>query len=331
MSSSPAIPDLVAAPYPDRPMERDDWILAHRPERNRLDPFRPYAYLVEEEPGPDRAVLPVATVFLTNRECPWRCVMCDLWRNTLAGTTPAGAVSAQIDFALARLAPARAIKLYNAGSFFDPRAISPADYQAIAERVRSFERVVVECHPALIGDAVLRFRDLLGGAQLEVAMGLETAHPGVLERLNKRTTLGQFRSAAEFLRTHKIGLRVFILVQPPFMPPEESLIWAERSLEFAFDCGATATTLIPTRGGNGAMEALAATGDFTPPALATLESAVAYGLSLNRERVFSDVWDLPRPMDCPACRDARITRLRTMNLAQSVVPPVACVICGGSA
>ena len=357
MPASPAIPDLVATPYPDRPSERDEWILAHRPERNVLDPFRPYAHFLEEEPSPSGEIVPVATIFLTNRECPWRCAMCDLWRNTLATATPPGAIPAQIDFALTELSTtasaqqksyhperraqrevegpafsfARALKLYNAGSFFDPRAIPPADYPAIAGRIRSFERIIVECHPALIGDKVLRFRDLLNGAQLEVAMGLETAHPGVLEKLNKRLTLGLFQSAADFLRAHSIDLRVFILVQPPFMDPGESLDWAERSLDFAFDCGATAATLIPTRGSNGAMEALAASGDFTAPALAPLEAAVSYGLNLRRGRVFSDLWDLPRPIDCPRCRDARITRLRNMNRLQAAAPPVACASCGGSA
>ena len=72
MSASPAIPDLLAAPYPDRSSDRDLWVLAHRPERNRLNPFRPYAYLVEEEPDSTGAILSVATVFLTNRDCPWR-------------------------------------------------------------------------------------------------------------------------------------------------------------------------------------------------------------------------------------------------------------------
>jgi hypothetical protein len=331
MPVSPVTPALNAVSYPDRSSERDSWILAHRPERNTLDPFRPYAYLIEEEPDSTGVILPVATIFLTNRECPWRCVMCDLWRNTLATATPPGAIPAQIDFALTQLAPARAIKLYNAGSFFDPRAIPATDYPAIADRFRGFERVIVESHPALINDAVLRFRDLLGTAQLEVAMGLETAHPAVLEKLNKRVTLSQFRAAAEFLRSHNIALRVFILVQPPFMRADESLYWAERSLDFAFDCGATAATLIPTRGGNGAMEALAASGDFTPPSLATLEAAVGYGLSLRRGRVFSDLWDLPRPIDCPHCRAARVERLRAINLSQAPAPPIPCAACGGSA
>jgi uncharacterized Fe-S cluster-containing MiaB family protein len=78
------------------------------------------------------AVVPVATIFLTNRECPWRCLMCDLWRNTLVDSVPAGAIPEQIEFALRQLPPARHIKLYNSGSFFDRRAIPPEDFPAIA-------------------------------------------------------------------------------------------------------------------------------------------------------------------------------------------------------
>ena len=329
MPPIPASPPREPSASPPSPAGRDAWVLDLRSlaVRNTLDPWRPSAFLIEEEPTDSGAIVPVATIFLTNRECPWRCVMCDLWRNTLAESTPPGAIPAQIEFALGQLSQAGHIKLYNAGSFFDPRAIPPEDHLAIADLVRPFDRVIVESHPALINDAVLHFRDLLSG-QLEVAMGLETAHPAVLEKLNKRLTIDQFRSAAAFLHTNGIALRVFILVQPPFMAPEESLHWASRSLDLAFDCGAAAATLIPTRAGNGAMEALTASGDFTPPPLVVLESAVDYGLALHRGRVFSDLWDLPRPFDCSHCRDARVARLRGLNLSQTPRPRIACSHCG---
>ena len=70
----------------------------------------------------------------------------------------------------------------------------------------------MECHPALVGDDCLRFRDRLRG-RLEVAMGLETVHPQILDKLNKRMTLDQFAAAADRLRTNGIDLRVFILRQ----------------------------------------------------------------------------------------------------------------------
>ena len=319
----------MPTPYPVIGLERDEWILARRPQRNALDPLRPYAFFVEDEYSADRETVAVATIFLTNRECPWRCLMCDLWRNTLTEAVPAGAIRAQITYALQRLPVARQVKLYNSGSFFDPQAIPLADYEHIANQVSRFERVIVESHPALIGNNCFRFRDRLTG-RLEVAVGLETVHPEILARLNKRMTTEQFASAAGLLQRENVDLRVFILVKPPFMKEDEALEWAARSLNFAFDCGATAVTLIPTRAGNGAMEELASMGEFSPPRLATLESAVAYGLGLHRGRVFAEVWEPNAAGACANCYDARISRLRAMNLAQSVLAKISCTNCGVS-
>lgn len=254
--------------------------------------------------------------------------MCDLWRNTLLEEVPEGAIPAQIDYALARLPPAREIKLYNSGSFFDPHAIPRSDYPAIAGRVTSFERVIVESHPALV-ERALDFRDLIAG-HLEVAMGLETVHPDILSRLNKRMTLEQFSGAAEWLRKHEIDFRAFILIKPPFMNDAEALEWADRSLDFAFDRGATAASLIATRGGNGAMDELQRNGEFSPPQLKTIEAAARYGLSLKRGRVFVDLWDLQTSRACQRCYAARVSRLGEMNLRQSCLPPVSCGRCGGS-
>jgi radical SAM enzyme (TIGR01210 family) len=219
------------------------------------------------------------------------------------------------------------LKLYNSGSFFDPHAIPPEDYAAIAARASRFDRLIVENHPALIGDSCLHFRDLLG-CDLEVAMGLETAHPEVLAKLNKRMTLDQFSKAANFLRRHGIDVRVFILVQPPYMAPAEALAWAQRGLDFAMENGATAVTLIPTRAGNGAMETLIKSGDFTAPALHTLESAVEYGLSLKAGRVFADLWGLRE--SCSRCHAQRATRLQQMNLRQVSLDRISCARCFGA-
>ena len=318
-----------AASYPRSAAERDRGILSRRGARNPVESSRPYAFLVEEERAESGEVVPVATIFLTNRECPWRCLMCDLWKNTLAGTVPAGAIPAQIDFALAQLPPSRQIKLYNSGSFFDPRAIPPGDYPAIAERVRAFERVIVECHPSLVGESALRFRELISG-KLEVAMGLETVHPEVLPKLNKRMTLDQFSRSAGFLRQHDIALRVFVLVKPPFLDEAEALEWAGRSVDFAFDSGASVVSLIPTRLGNGALETLASRREFAPPKLATFEAAFDYAVGLRRGRVFADTWDLERFSNCPACFAARRERLARINLSQEPEAQVACDACAES-
>jgi len=316
----------LSSRYPATNLERDRWILERRPARANLDPQRPYLFFVEQEFSAAGEILPVATIFLTNRECPWRCVMCDLWRNTLTTSVAPGAIPAQIDFALAQHPVARVLKLYNSGSFFDARAIPVEDYAAIAGRANNFERLIVENHPALVDDDCLRFRDGLK-CRFEIAMGLETVHPDILPKLNKRMTLEQFSTAATFLRAYDIDLRVFVLVQPPFMQPHEAVFWAQRSVDFAFDCGATAVTLIPTRGGNGAMEVLAGNQQFSPPRLESLEASFSYGLGLKRGRVFADLWDAERISSCPVCRNPRIVRLRQMNLSQINLAPVRCQSC----
>lgn len=333
------MPDLD---LPQTSAERDRWVLARRGPRNRVDPSRAYAAILEHECADDGTCLPTATLFLTNRECPWRCVMCDLWKNTLETTVPVGSIPSQIEAALRELGPEaaaspnRQIKLYNSGSFFDPGAIPIADHPVIAEQVAGYRRVVVECHPALVGDRVVRFQSSLASAadraqqpppELEVAIGLETVNPGALERLNKRMTVEDFRRAAAFLREHRVSLRVFLLVQPPFLDEELGAEWLRRSMVEAFDAGATVVSLIPTRLGSGALDHLAQAGQFCEPRLEALESALDYGLGLRRGRAFADLWDLERFSRCPECFPARRERLAAMNHRQTLLGRIVCDHC----
>lgn len=300
-------------------------IVAARGKKRPVTADRPYAWLAEREPGPGGVLKRIATVFLTNRECPFRCVMCDLWRNTTDVTVPRGAIPRQIDFALERLPQADWIKLYNSGNFFDAKAIPPADDSAIIDRIQSFERVVVENHPRLCGERCLAFARQLR-PELEVAMGLETADPAVLQRLNKNMTRDDFRRAAGWLRDHGLGVRGFILVQPPFVSADQARDLALQSVQFAFDCGVQCCALVPTRGGNGIMEELAARGEFTPPTLRLLEEVFAAALTLAAadRRVLLDVWDADRWGNCTMCRQQRSARLAEMNLTQRVLPPITC-------
>jgi archaeosine synthase beta-subunit len=314
------------------------WIRSLRQPRLPIDPDEPLGQFWEEERTPDGGTVPALTVFLTGAECPFTCVFCDLWRETLDGPTPPGALPAQLRKALAAAGPlppveARAaLKLYNASNFFEPRAVPPGDETAILELARPFARVTVECHPRIIcerGDRCLLFARRLAG-RLEVAMGLETIHPEALPRLNKGMTLDDFDRAAETLRQAGIALRAFVLVSPPFVPPAEAVDWAVRSAAYAFERGAERVTLIPVRGGNGALEALRDSGDFTPPRLDQLEEALERCLALDGIAT-ADLWDARRFPDCLRCTDARLIRLDRMNRTGRAEERVECAICGGGA
>ena len=301
-------------------------ILQARSAKNLVDPRRPYAYLVEDECTADGAVESVATIFLTNRECPFRCLMCDLWQNTTDETVPVGAIPEQIEFALSRLPPAKHIKLYNSGNFFDPRAIPPADYDTILSQVKSFDSVIVENHPRFCNDACLQFGRQVAG-EFEVAIGLETMHPQVLPMLNKQMTTGDFTEAVAKLKRVGIHSRAFILLKPPSMNEIDGIVWAVRSAKFAFGFGVRCCSIIPTRGGNGIMERAAEKGVFEPPKLRSMELVLAELIRLGRGRVFMDLWDAGKFSECEHCCGDRIERMQQMNLQQVVIPEVACDHC----
>lgn len=326
--------------FPEEASARDRFVLERRGARTRPDPWIAPRMAVEEERAADGCIRPVVTLFLAGKECPWRCTMCDLWRHTMETDTPQGAIPRQIESTWPRRpGECTTVKLYNAGSFFDPHAVPDDDYVPIVNALPGVRHVIVESHPSLIGLRTLRLRDLLrtravdaaGPATLEVAMGLETCHPGALERLNKRMTTTDFVRAADRLRENDIARRVFLLIGPPFVPAGEQDEWLLRSIETAVACGATAVSLIPTRAGNGALEALADDAGFVEPELGDVERSFELALGRvagSQTRVFADVWDLQRFIRCPSCASEREARLQMMNRTQTVAPPVACGDCG---
>lgn len=307
----------------DLPGIGDQWIREQRGDKKIPDPFRPYKFFSEKERTQDGVIEDVNTIFLTNRECRFTCLMCDLWKNTTDEPVPPGAIPSQIEYALERLPPARHLKLYNGANFFDPGAIPPADYPRIAELTAHFERLIVENHPLLTGYRCLQFARLIRSG-LQVAMGLETIHPEVLQRLNKKMVPEDFRKSVGLLNEHGIGSRAFILLRPPFLSEKEGIRWARASIDFAFDSGVECSTIIPTRAGNGAMEKLQLQGHFNPPSLISLEKVLEYGIGLSLGLVFADTWDLEQFSACPHCFEARKSRIESMNRQQLAAPPVTC-------
>lgn len=270
------------------------------------------------------------TVFLAGAECPFTCSFCDLWRWTLDGPTPRGAVPVQLARALEQLSspiPDR-LKLYNASNFFDHRAVPAEDLPRIAELAIPFAAVTVESHANTIGQPTLDFAALLSG-RLEVAVGLETIHPVAAAHLNKRLDLARFDRAAAFLVEHGIDLRAFVLLGAPYVPVEESIEWTVRTVEHAAAQGARRVAIIPVRGGNGELERLHEIGAFVPPTLAQLESALEQCVAITSAVVTADVWDVERLPGCENCRPQRVARIQAMNLTTSPQSPprIPCSVC----
>ncbi len=311
----------------------DARIRALRPPKPFADPERAHGFLVEEERRPGGVIEQTLTAFLTGAECPFTCSFCDLWRYTIDGATPEGALTRQVTSVLteARAAHPRLdrLKLYNASNWFDRRAVPLRDSADIAALAATFAGVTVESHANTVGTATLDFAKRLDG-RLEVAMGLETIHPVAAAHLNKRLDLSTFDRAAAFLAEHDIDLRVFVLLGVPYVPADESVEWAVRSAEYAASHGAAVVSIIPVRGGNGELERLAAEGAFVAPTLRELEAALERCLSIAPAVVTADLWDIEGLPACAVCRSARIARMHRLQLTGRAEPRVSCAECGES-
>jgi radical SAM enzyme (TIGR01210 family) len=309
----------------------DARIRSLRPPKPDVDPYTAHGSLIEEERRPNGKRERALTIFLAGAECPFTCSFCDLWRWTTDGPTPVGALPMQVERVLDAIAPPTPdrLKLYNASNFFDRRAVPVEDRARLAQLAEPFHAVTVESHVNTIGPDALAFARCLTG-ELEVAVGLETIHPIAGARLNKRLDLARFDAAARLLSDNGIALRVFVLLGAPYVPPEESVDWTMRTVEYAVVRGAAVVSIIPVRGGNGEMERLQALGSFVPPTLRQLEAALDAALQFSDAVITADLWDVEHLSACDACRPARVDRLGRMNVTGRREPPVECARCGAT-
>ena len=307
----------------------DRRIRALRPPKPHVDPYRAHGSTLERERRPGGAIERALTVFLAGAECPFACSFCDLWRFTIDGPTPPGALARQLSAVMevTGTQDLQRLKLYNASNFFDTRAVPPRDLIEIAALARPFPAITVESHASTIGPRVLEFARSIDG-RLEVAMGLETIHPTATSRINKRLELERFDRAAEFLLANGIDLRVFVLLGAPHVPAAESIEWTVRTVEHAVERGAAAVAIIPVRGGNGEMERLRTLGEFIPPRMADLEDALDQCSRFTGAAITADLWDIERLDCCDHCRVQRVERLGRLNLTGRPEPRAQCGECG---
>jgi radical SAM enzyme (TIGR01210 family) len=309
----------------------DRRIRSLRPAKEYVDPYAAHGTLLEDERRPNGEIERALTVFLAGAECPFTCSFCDLWRFTIDGPTPPGALVKQLRSVLETFEPHTPdrLKLYNASNFFDQLAVPPEDLPDIAALAAPFSAVTVESHVNTIGPGVLHFAGMIPG-RLEIAVGLETIHPAAAAQTNKRLDLTRFDAAARFLADNGIDLRVFVLLGAPYVPAGESVEWTVRAVEYAVERGAAVVSIIPVRGGNGEMERLQALGDFVQPTLVQLEEALDRCLQFTRAVVTADLWDVERLRACPDCRPDRVARLQRLDITGRAEPRVACAACGAS-
>ena len=269
-------------------------ILQLRGQRAPVDPSSAPAIVTEIEADSNGVPKQATTVFLIGKECPFRCLMCDLWKNTVSTPPPPGSLVSQVEAILPQITHREIIKLYNASNFFDPQAVPPAERTELGRLVKDFELVVVENHPKLVSGTVVDFAAKLEG-RLQVAMGLETADATILAWLNKQMSIADYEFACGFLLEHQISVRTFLLLPAPGVEAEKMVEHTLASVHRALQCGSEVKSLIPLRAGNGVMDWLVEQGHVRLPDINVVVETFRAALQIPRhkdQRVFLDLWNL---------------------------------------
>jgi uncharacterized Fe-S cluster-containing MiaB family protein len=295
---------------------------AIRAARDPAPPEVEPGWKLETELYPDGRARPIGTAYLRNGACPLACVYCALYRG--AATSPAEGVeiARQIRRARAHLGPVPGLKLYNASSLFEPASVAQdrGSLRAVAEAVEDLDLVVAEARSENAAGALDLAPRLRG--RLEIAIGLEVADDELLRRLNKPTSVANFRRSAELLLGAGISLRAFVLVGTPLVPAEEVAQLALRTFEVAREAGARVISFLPVVSMHSPMERLRRAGLYGEVPIETFFEVVAAARGRGPV-VLAETESLDRLPGCTACRTARASALETLN-ATGELPGVAC-------
>ncbi len=286
-----------------------------RPDPAPPGSARRYVNQWTEDEALDGARVRAFVLILRTRGCYWAdvkgCSMCGYARDTLGRSATAAEIAAQVESALRDYRGEPYVKIYTSGSFLDDREVDPGSRVAIAQAFHGrARRLLFETLPEFVrDDTLLPLREAFGG-EVEVAQGLESTQPEVLNRLiNKGSTPAEYLAAGDRIRALGLRAKAYLLLKPPYLTEAEAVEDVVRSVEVAaghFD--AFSINPVHIQGGT-VVEWLYQRGRYRPPWLWSLVSAMERSASLRgaaRLVTFQKAGGLPRgPHNCGSC-DARV-------------------------
>ncbi len=275
--------------------------------------------------GPERVDAFVA--ILRTRGCYWAdvkgCSMCGYAKDTLGRSATPEELGHQLAGLLRAYRGEPYVKFYTSGSFLDDREVDPESRRAfVAAFAGRARRVLFETLPEFAKPETLSPLAAAFPGEIEVALGLESTQPIVLQRfINKGAPPSDYLAAAGRVRALGMRAKAYLLVKPPHMTEAESIEDVVRSIEVAaphFD----AISVNPVHIQNGTVvEWLYRRGRYRPPWLWSLTEAIHRGAEVRgttRLVTFPTAGGLPRgPHNCGTCDRSVLDALETASLDQS--------------
>ncbi len=279
-----------------------------------------------EDESLDGARVRAFVLILRTRGCYWAdvkgCSMCGYARDTLGRSATPAELAAQLDAARRAYRGEPYVKIYTSGSFLDDREVDPDSRRAIAQAFSGrARRLLFETLPEFVRDERLEpIRDAFRG-EVEVAQGLESTQPEVLNRLiNKGSTPEEYLSAGDRVRALGLRAKAYLLLKPPYLTESESVEDVVRSVGVAarhFDT--FSINPVHIQGGT-VVEWLYQRGRYRPPWLWSVVEAMTRAAEQRKGArlvTFPTAGGLPRgPHNCGSCDRRVLAALESASLDQ---------------
>ncbi len=269
-------------------------------------------------------------LILRTRGCYWAdlkgCSMCGYAKDTLGRSATPDELAEQLAAALRAYRGEPYVKIYTSGSFLDDREVDARSREAIvagfAGRAR---RLLFETLPEFVSADTLQPLRAGFGAEIEVAMGLESTQPEVLlHYVHKNSPPEAYLAAADTVRGLGLRAKGYLLLKPPYLTERESIDDVVTSVRIAaphFD----ALSVNPVHIQNGTVvEWLYHRNRYRPPWLWSLVEVMQRGAAdrgSTRLVTFPTAGGLARgPHNCGRCDRAVLAALEEGSLSQDFEP-----------
>jgi radical SAM enzyme (TIGR01210 family) len=175
-------------------------------------------------------ILDAYVIILRTRGCAWAlssgCTMCGYFNDSMLTTVSEEDLLAQFDRAMQRYNGEKIVKLFTSGSFLDPSELPVSVQNTIFRTLgKQAEKISVESRPPYITEKrITEIQKMLPPNTFEIGIGLETSNNLVREHaINKGFTFQEYKKAASLLKKHRMSLKTYVLMKPPFLTEKEAI------------------------------------------------------------------------------------------------------------
>lgn len=241
-------------------------------------------------------IVDALTIILRTRGCAWAlesgCSMCGYINDTVQKAVSDEDILMQFSEAMKNLKNQKIVKIFTSGSFFDDGEISSFARKKMIEILADkAEKISVESRLEYISDERLRPTIEIcenKDAQLEVAVGLESANDAILEHsINKNIRFTDYLRAAEVLKENKVLVKTYLLVKPPFLTEKEAVMDALNSVRSIRDISNTISFNPVNIQNYTLVEHLWHRGEYEPPWLWSLVEILKESSKITNARLLS--------------------------------------------